>query len=247
MKKLFILTVMVMALFFSANAAYAVTLIFEDNGNGTVDIMADDSSQVLGAAFTVEYNSDILALTDVDSTYFGTFVQQFPELVNAADKKGMDASGNVDGFPAPIVENNLTGKVKIAAACHTANAANKKLFTLTFALKSGATSAPSTIRIVPTEMESTVGGYAVGDKIDPLIGVSGETYPVLLTKETLASNPVELPNYEIQTVEITVNLAAGLNIFTYPVEVPANYTSHDLLALLGGAGSVKKIIKYDGS
>ncbi|MEM9080428.1 MAG: thrombospondin type 3 repeat-containing protein [Verrucomicrobiota bacterium] len=42
-----------------------------------------------------------------------------------------------------------------------------------------------------------------------------------------------------------LSLVRGLNFFTYPVDTTSNFSARDLLAELGGSGSVNRILKYD--
>ncbi|RLG90098.1 hypothetical protein DRO34_06190, partial [Candidatus Bathyarchaeota archaeon] len=49
----------------------------------------------------------------------------------------------------------------------------------------------------------------------------------------------------LKTATIDTSLYAGLNLFGYQVEVPAGYTSYDMIADLGGEDEVEKIQRYD--
>lgn len=165
MKKIFALAMI--CVFACAVPVSAETLSLNVGSNGTVDINVDTSANVLGAAFTVEYDSSRLNEPSVDSPYFDTFtVQGF-------------AQSNVDGFDSPLVSNNATGMVKIAAARVQPKASETTLFTLKFSSKEGA-SGDAFVRIVSTEMAGGVGGYTGGEMLDALIGVNGDTFPVLL-------------------------------------------------------------------
>jgi hypothetical protein len=192
--KMMIMFAVFTAIAFSASGAFAAdpTLTITDaeiaaGGTGTVTITVDDASLLAGASFTLRYTSP-LSVTDVESTFFDTFVNQ-----GFTEAHGLDAIGMVDGYSSPIAINDVTGTgTRLAAARKDGGSGtNAALFTLTVAVDTGATDGDThDIEIIPTSLSNTNAGYASGgEEIALLVGYdkdAAEEYPKLLDKGATA-------------------------------------------------------------
>ncbi|MDM8523399.1 hypothetical protein QUF80_08505 [Desulfococcaceae bacterium HSG8] len=189
MKKIFTITAIFAVMIWTASVAFAApgTLSFNPaaatvaaGGSVTVSVEADDATGIAGAALTITH-PDTLTVT-VASDVFATFISLG---YDSAD--GLDTNNQVDGFDSPVVANSVSGTgTKIAAASPTAlDGTNNVLFKVTFTAPADAvedTEYP--ITITATSLSNEAAGYdAAGETIDILVGISGDTYPTLLSKD----------------------------------------------------------------
>jgi len=175
LKKTTIICAVIAIMSMAASNVFAVDPV--DITVGTVDgvstakvsITVTDPTGIAGAAFTLSYDTDILEITDVGSTFFDTFANQFA---------GTDADTSVPvggtTYYQPLLTNPVSGTgMRIAAARSEAAEASDSstLFTLTVALKeSGEKDIKYTIGISQTTLTNTAAGYSA----------SGETIPYLI-------------------------------------------------------------------
>ncbi|WP_136808907.1 hypothetical protein [Desulfosediminicola flagellatus] len=146
-----------------------------------IEVRIDNASIVAGASFTVTYDTANLALTSVDSSFFGTFVSQN---IPTPSGQGYVTVDNKD-YDRPIVDNTVsglqssvtTGSMLAAAKVENGTGLNVKLFTLNFTL----TGSPGTypVSIIQSKISNTDAGYSADGEFIPFlvgIGTSG-TYP----------------------------------------------------------------------
>ncbi len=171
----------------AASGAFATELTVETKegaSDGTtfpVTITVDDPSSIAGAAFTVEYDNG-LDITQVDSKFFDTFVNQKAEAVADGLTWSGDTSVEVDGvtFEQPLVKGTVETSgdkktIKIAAARFKEGGddATTTLFTLTVKVVDPdvvAGTSTYNIDIIPTTLENEAAGYLTPTEIDLLIG-----------------------------------------------------------------------------
>jgi len=141
----------------------------------SVEVRVDDGYDILGAAFTVEYDDAVFQLASVDSNFFGTFASQ-----------GFDSS--VDGYDQPLVFNEVSGKGALIAAARAEGSGNV-LFTLNFIIAEGAAEGDYDINIAPTVLNNADAGYSPeGEETDILYGTGDpHDYPVLLSHTAASS------------------------------------------------------------
>jgi len=143
----------------------------------------DNPVDIAGAAFTVTYNTTALTLTDVQSTFFDTFANQFLGTPNAATAPTSVVVDSVT-YNQPLITNNVsgTGTMIAAARCSAeTGASNTTLFTLSFALNSGASATAYNVGITATTLDNTDAGYGLGaDGIAGTADDAPETIPCLV-------------------------------------------------------------------
>jgi hypothetical protein len=155
------ITILVLTCGAVANA-FGVTLTISDaevnaslSNSAAVDITVDDLSEIVGAAFTLTYNTQALKLVAVESDFFAPFIDQFSELpgagtpfVNPQDGKTyvpvtvdsntvyIPAEEIIDGEnfiqPLMIGPETATGLSIVAARVVAGEQNNHTLFRLTF-------------------------------------------------------------------------------------------------------------------
>jgi hypothetical protein len=154
------------------------------NANNTVEISitVDDPVGIAGAAFTIQYDSDHLFLSPVESDFFDTFTNQWAELSPRPDPLP-PTSVVVDSitYHQPLVDNTVTntGTLVAAARCTAeTSSANKTLFTLLFALKEGSPAGKYPVSVISTTLNNTDAGYHEdGETIAMLIGADATKEP----------------------------------------------------------------------
>ena len=170
----------------NAAASHTACFMKVTHGTGAINEQVKleiilEGNGVAGVAFTIEYGPHLI-LNTVESDFFDTFVSQ-----GFSSEDGLDGNGTADGYVQPLVydTDEAVGGTKIAAAHHYAGGSDGDvLFTLFFSLKSGASPGTYPINIKPTVLNNTDAGYsAEGEAIDMLIGIDGDTYPVLINSE----------------------------------------------------------------
>lgn len=259
---------------FAASGAFAITTLTVgtntdvEGGIARVPVIVNDPTRVLGAAFTVKFDKTKLQLVDIESVFFDTFVKLYPADQYTYTEIGIDPVTNtVGGYAEPIVDNDVTGGVRIAAARHTGinPPSTTTLFTLSFQLINAADIGTYSITIEATNINNTAAGYpATGENIPLLVGLAdGKTEADIVNNPATAftnlitaaqasdPNIVKSGTANFVTggseVTIEVQFNAGYNLFSFPVSVPADLnTSFTLLNYLD-SGFVSKIVAYDGN
>lgn len=229
MKKMMsIIVAMAAVLLVSGNAMAAVTLDLVNKGNGVVDVVASDTGNLYGVAFTVGYNSAHVNKPTVESAYFATFSDMdaddvgYPGIVEGSD--GL-SGGMVSGYDAPVVENVATGTgLRLAAAAAKATAGtNVTIFTLTFTPVTAPIS--TTITLIPTTITNAAAGYATATQIDPAVGMSGTSFTV---EEDVATLQTDAPKVTItlDPPDIVGDLDGNGNIDIFElISIIAHYNS----------------------
>jgi len=158
--------------FFVASTGALAANLTVRSASGTVGQTVEvtisvDAAGVAGAAFTVTYDSSKLALTDIQSTFFDLFTNQWNNL-NPLPNPLPPADVEVGGvtYNQPLVQNEGTNAVAISAARVTAGPAGP-LLTLSFQIQNGA-SGSYPIGIVATTINN------------PDAGWNGESSPMLV-------------------------------------------------------------------
>lgn len=174
-----------------ANAADKILSLVSSSGTSTingergdtvsVEIRVNDASTIAGASFTVTYDTASLSLSSVNSSFFGTFINQSIPTPSNQGYVTVDSKN----YYSPLVENpvsNLSGIVttgSMIAAARVDNGAgiNATLFTLQFNLIGSAGTYP--VSIVQSKISNTNAGYSASGELIPfLVGIGpSDTYP----------------------------------------------------------------------
>jgi hypothetical protein len=194
-KKAFLFFAVLSAILFAASGALAVTLTVgqvagKETATVQVPITVDVPNTIAGAAFTVTYDTTKLTLTNVQSTFFDTFQNQWNQ-VNPVPNPLPPTSVIVDSvtYSQPLLSNKIsTGTMIAAARCTPAGGANSTLFTLSFELNDGAPLGEYPVAVISSVINNTNAGYdAGGEAIPMLIGADPTkdvtdplAFPVLL-------------------------------------------------------------------
>jgi len=191
MKKITIAIAIFTVMAFAATGAFAATKLTVANATGTtgisVPITVSDPVGIAGAAFTLSYDTTKLSVTNVTSSFFGTFTS-----MGYDNNDGLSTDGKIDIYSSPVVVNPPAedGKItKIAAARPTGGTAadGTTLFTLTVDVIDTTAAAGATfpITIKATTLNNTAAGYSAdGEEIDLLIK---EDYTPALSKTDAAA------------------------------------------------------------
>lgn len=188
----------------------------------SVDIEVDDSQYILGAAFTVRYDTEHLTLTSVESSYFDTFAKQF----EAADAyNDPPESVTVDGvtYNSPLVagqESAAIGGSRIAGVrARSAGTNNTTLCTVHFIATGLEYRDTVSITVEPSVIDNEKAGYdASGEQTAMLVTQVSETsfeeievaaivqgtVSVTDTSETQVSGTLSFDGQAIGNTEITV-------------------------------------------
>jgi hypothetical protein len=145
-----------------------------------IEVRVNDASTVAGASFTVTYDTANLALTRVESDFFGSFANQN---IPTPSNQGYVTVDNKN-YDTPIVESTVsnlqgdiaTGSMFAAARVDNGTGINVKLFTLSFTAGSPGV---YPISVVQSKINNTDAGYSASGELIPFlvgIGPSG-TYP----------------------------------------------------------------------
>lgn len=145
----------------------------------TVDVKVDDVSEIAGAAFTVTFDSTILTLNNVTSSYFTTFTAQ-----------GITATNNT-GYESPLVFNDAaTGAMIAAARIDNISSGPQIIFSLEFATASYARDSYE-ISVTQSVISNTDAGYsASGETIPYFVGIDDQTNPVTYLTHTATVTPL---------------------------------------------------------
>ena len=160
----------------AATSAFGVTMTVgtisgPENQTLQVPITVDNSTTIAGAAFTVTYDTTHLTLTEIQSTFFDTFANQWAGLANPPNPLPPN-SVTVDSinYDQPLIENVVTTGSRIAAArCTPSNGSNTTLFTLSFQLNQGSPAGTYSIGVASTTLNNTSAGYSSGGETIPML------------------------------------------------------------------------------
>ena len=183
MKRIFILVAAMAILSLGSMQLKAQTLAVTSGSGaqgGTVTVSialgenvegVDTDAGVAGAAFTINYDSTNLTLTEVTSdTFFPTFT------VMGLSESSVEVDGTT--YEKALVAN--LGSAMIAAARVDNGYGDQSIFDLTFEIASDATATSYSIEIVASNINNTDAGYPSGGEDIPMlvgIGADGTSYP----------------------------------------------------------------------
>ncbi|MCF6239315.1 MAG: cohesin domain-containing protein, partial [Candidatus Marinimicrobia bacterium] len=129
--------------------------------NITVEITVGefDQEQIAASAFTLSYNADYLTLTQIESHFFDTFLNQW-NLFNPAPDPLPPTSVIVDGqnYTRPLLSNTIAGKTLLVGT-RVKSGIPTTLFTLHFTVKLTAPPGVYPISISPTMINDVYAGY----------------------------------------------------------------------------------------
>ena len=224
--------ILLIAVFMTATGTHAapspVTLTvggadYDLNGTGfSVDITVDDPQYILGAAFTVRYDTDHLTLTSVESSFFDTFENQFDE-ADAYNDPPTSVTVDQVTYLSPLVsgpESAEIGGTRIAGVrARSAGTDNSTLCTLFFEVDDAAYGDTYAVTLVPTVLDNTTAGYdAAGESVPMLItqtaetsfeeiavnGIVAGTVSVTDTSETQVAGTLSFDGQPLADTDITV-------------------------------------------
>lgn len=162
----------------------------------TMQIRVDHPEEIMGAAFTVAYDTKHLQLTAVDSSFFDTFKNQFTA-ANATNKDLEKTTVAGVTHTRPLImgdRDTAAGGNRIAAVrVQPETDGNKTLFTLSFAVQTPKFNTALPVRILPSVITNTAAGYKA----------EGEALPLLITQTQNKKFPA-LPVKDITTGSITM-------------------------------------------
>jgi len=257
------------SLLYTISNAFGVTLTVENadvdarlNNTVSVNILVDDPSEIIGAAFTVFYDTNDLDLISVESEFFDTFANQFSTLpgagtpfVDPTDGKTYipitndEGTVNVpleitidgDAYSRPLLigPETQTGNKIVAGRVQAGEQANNVLFTLTFDISS-ASERDYLVQLIQSRINNPDAGYdASGEPIPMLLG------PFDFDLKVFPDLPIE----QINAGKISVNKSDGPGIVNKPVEtitVEAGQSS-GIFTVAGGDGELYTWTVMDGS
>lgn len=221
-----------LAALMTATGAYAapspVTLTVQDArydlaGTGfSVDVEVDDAQYILGAAFTVQYDTARLSLTSVESTFFDTFENQFEE-AGAYNDPPVSVTVDEVTYTSPLVagpQSTEAGGNCIAGVCaRSAGTGSATLCTLHFEVSDAAYGDSFAITVAPSVIDNETAGYdAAGEQVAMLITQTAEksfetievasivpgTVSVIDTSETVISGTLTVDGQVVADTEITI-------------------------------------------
>ena len=178
-----------------SNPAFALTMMLGNNAadkDQTVQITVavDNPGTIAAAAFTLTYDGSKITLTNVQSTFFDTFQNQWNNLIpvpNPLPPTGVDVGGVV--FTQPLMKNTVSSGAMISAVrCTPADGSNNTLFTLSFVLNENADPGTYIVGITSSSIRNTAAGFDSNGETIPILTGSDSTksatdplaYPVLL-------------------------------------------------------------------
>lgn len=153
-------------------------------GKVSVDISVDAPEAIMGAAFTVQYDTRHLDLQTVDSTFFDSFKNQF-EAAKAINRDLTEVTVGKATHTRPLVvgdEVAALGGTRIAAVrVRPETRDNTPLFTLGFTVRNARADQSFPIKIVPSVVTNEAAGYpGKGEALPMLIGQTQEKeFPAL--------------------------------------------------------------------
>jgi len=194
-KKFMFIGLITVLISFNSFSASALTLTV---GNSAADVgqtvhisvTVDDPSGISGAAFTLTYDSSLITLTDVQSTFFDFFENQWNAIIPVPDPLP-PTSVEVESttYTQPLLKNTgSSGTLISAARCEPADDSNSTLVEISFVLNEGASAGTYAVSITSSVIHNTDVGYdESGESIPILIGADSSknvtdplAFPVLL-------------------------------------------------------------------
>lgn len=168
-----LLYLMAIALVMLPVAADAVTLTVTDDSGAqgatvNVDVTVDDPSEIAGATFTITYDNTVLTLTDIQSTFFDTFENQWVEFSTTPYPPNSVNVGGDDYFQ-PLLSNEVSTGVSVAAARCDDGAVQTTMFSLEFTIDGAAPCGDYPITIEQTFIDNETAGYPVGGEYLPML------------------------------------------------------------------------------
>lgn len=208
------MTIMLLpALLFILSAVPSVMAVTLTVGNGSgitgdtiqIPIAVDNPVGIAGAAFTIEYDTDNLILSEIQSDFFAAFSNQWAAL-SPPPNPFPPTSVTVDSvtYTQPLLNNLVPGSGMLisAARCKAETIpANTTLFTLSFMLKTGAPASTYSIHVISTRIHNSEAGYtAQGEAIPILTGsdpaksiTDPDAFPTLLDPSAQPAVGLVLP------------------------------------------------------
>ena len=173
-----------------ASAAEKVISIVSETDLSTINVVAgdsfavhlkvDDASMIAGAAFTVTYDTTNLALSNITSTFFGTFDTQLIDTPEEDGSGGYITVDSVKYYSPQVISPNSTGSMLAAVRFHNGSGLDESLFTLTFQATGSTGVYP--ISVIKSVITNTTAGYTanpedITNRIPFFVGIEGDTYP----------------------------------------------------------------------
>lgn len=253
--KKFIIPLVCFAFLLTGSGVMAATLSVGSvevakGGELSLPITVSEQSGIAGAAFTLEFDTDVFTNAYMVSDVFNHDLTVY----SSYDAATMPA--------VPIVDNPVASTgIRVAAASPEAVTATGEavLFTLKATVPDTVDATGYEVKLVPTVLDNASAGYdPAGEQVDLLIGIDGETYPVLLkapetdSEATDTFNPDAASNTGTVTVSsgvtVALNFVAGLNLISFPLSDVGITTAAELDAAIvaDNAGvSVSQIFGWD--
>jgi hypothetical protein len=153
-----------------------------------IPITVDIPGNITGASFTVTYSSQYFTLTEVQSTFFDTFPNQWALLASPPDPlppSQVEVGGQT--YTSPLVVRSVTDATLLAAARVEGGAIVSTLFTLRFEVDEGVPDGIYPVSITPTVVTNTDAGYPPEGMAIPLL------FPQLTTAVINGSINVDTP------------------------------------------------------
>jgi len=194
-KKLFFIFMIILFTSFKSYSVSALTLTV-GNSNADADQMiqipvtVDVPAGIACASFTLIYDNSKITLTNIQSTFFDTFLNQW-NTMNPVPDPLPPTSVEIEGvtYTQPLLKNNILSGTMVAAARITpADESSSVLFILTFELNQGILPGTYTVGITTSNINNMAAGYDEnGESIPVLIGADPSkdvtdplAFPILL-------------------------------------------------------------------
>ncbi|XCN71032.1 MAG: cohesin domain-containing protein [Candidatus Electrothrix aestuarii] len=144
----------------------------------TVRISVDQPAEIAAAIFALSYNTDHFLLSSVDSSFFGTFAEQWQSM-NPVPDPLPPAEVQVDGvtYTSPVVYKLFDGRVQLAGTRVQAGQTATALFDLHFTVAENVPDGIYPLFIAPISMNNESCGYSTGSEPLPLL--TGEEEAIL--------------------------------------------------------------------
>lgn len=136
----------------------------------TLPITVDHPGDIVGAAFTLTYNSQYLTLIDVQSNFFDTFANQWSSIVpqpNPMPPTQISVGGI--NYSQPLLYSQINSGTMIAAARVQAGATVTTLFQIQFRVDSTIPGDIYPVSIVQSSIKNTAAGYYIEGELIPLL------------------------------------------------------------------------------
>ena len=159
------------------NASLSALTLTVGNGSNYADqtvqipITVDNPIGIAGASFTLTYDSSKITLTDVQSTFFDTFMNQWNSLdtiPNPLPPTSIELGGST--YTQPLIKNPVAPGATISAArCTPSDNSSNTLLVLSFTLKPGASVGGYAIGVSSSVIDDTAAGYDESGKSIPVL------------------------------------------------------------------------------